>query len=171
MPPKTPRPDSPLIVTPTERASLVGATRPSLAPRRLGRPFRKQPALSVMPPRQAIDWGLTGKQLEDAFERYGYLAVGRPQLTWRVIGFAEALGLRIEQLQAVTDTRAEGLQVFWRGEAPASARAWRETERLLELPRRATHYSLNAPALALIANSSGSIEIGELLKAQRTKIL
>ena len=131
--------------------------------------IRRQPAPSVAPSRQAIDWGLTGKQLEDALERYGYLAVGRPQLTWRLIGFAEALGLQIGQLQAVTDTRAEGLQVFWRGEALASARAWREAERLLELPRQATHYSLNPAALALIANSSGSIE--ELLKAQASKIL
>jgi hypothetical protein len=55
--------------------------------------------------RQAIDWGLTGDQLVDAVERHGYLAVHRPQLTWRVIGFAEALGLQIGQLHAVTDTR------------------------------------------------------------------
>jgi hypothetical protein len=133
--------------------------------------IRRQPAPSAALSRQAIDWGLTGNQLVDALERQAYLAVGRPQLTWRVIGFAEALGLQIGQLQAVSDTRAEGLQVFWRGEALASARAWREAERLLELPRQATHHSLNAAALPLIANSSGSIEIGELLKAQASKIL
>jgi hypothetical protein len=101
----------------------------------------------------------------DAFERHGYLMVRRPQLTWRVIGFAEAFGLQIGQLQAVTDTCPEGLQVFWRGEAEASMRAWREAERVLELSRRAAHHSLNATALAVIASTSGSIEIGELLKA------
>jgi hypothetical protein len=134
--------------------------------------IRRQPAPSTALSRQAIDWGLTGKQLEDAFEPYRYLAVGRPQLTWRVIGFAEALGLQVGQLQAVTDTRAEGLQVFWRGDAQASTRAWREAERLLELPRRAAHHSLNTAALAMIASTSGSIEIGELLKAlQRANAL
>ena len=71
----------------------------------------------------------------------------------------------------MTDTRAEGLQVFWRGEAQASTRAWREAERLLELPRRAAHFSLNAAALALITNSSWSIEIGERLKAQVSKCI
>jgi hypothetical protein len=49
--------------------------------------------------RQAIDWGLTGNQLVDAWGRHGYLAVRRLQLTWRVIGFAEALALRSGNLR------------------------------------------------------------------------
>ena len=97
--------------------------------------------------RESLCWGLTGDQLMDHDEmnngHCSVLIVRRPQLTWRVIGHAEELGLRIENLSAVVDDVTE-IVVVWRGlpndELCASIEAWREAERHLNLPRRAQHY-------------------------------
>jgi hypothetical protein len=89
---------------------------------------------------ESICHGLTGDQLCDICisENEPRLYVRRTQLTWRVIGFAEAFGLRVEQLVAIVDDA--GLFIVWRGEADDSIRAWREAEQRLKLRRPARHF-------------------------------
>jgi hypothetical protein len=96
--------------------------------------------------REAIALGLSGDQLFDEMiaamnnGRSSTLIVRRPQLTWRVIGFAEALGGRVLSLCAVADD--DEIFVIWHedSEVRASIEAWREAERRLRLPRCAQHY-------------------------------
>jgi hypothetical protein len=99
--------------------------------------------------RETLAWGLSGEQLCDEMDkdRPSILIVRRPQLTWRVIGYAETLGLRVKHIYAVVDD-ANGIFVVWRGgsEAHASILAWRKAERRLKLSRRAEHYAITGEA-------------------------
>jgi hypothetical protein len=99
--------------------------------------------------RESLGWGLSGDEHFVEMARDdgdgSILIVRRPQLTWRMLGHAETLGLRVKHLRAVIDllddTTAE-IFVVWRydSEVGASIEAWREAERCLQLPRRAQHY-------------------------------
>lgn len=92
--------------------------------------------------RESLVWGLTGNQLRDIeySGRSPYLAVRRFQLTWRVIGYAEAFGLRVELIIAVVDALGK-LRVTWHNEPEtfASILAWRKAEQRLGLAWPAMH--------------------------------
>jgi hypothetical protein len=91
-----------MLIT-TDPAKLIDALCWSLAHSspELRFKFRLQDILRFTQSIEPLDWGLTGDQL--MYAKRSYLAVRRPQLTWRVIGYAESLGLQIEQLETVTD--------------------------------------------------------------------
>jgi hypothetical protein len=53
-----------------------------------------------------------------------YMVVYRPELTWRVIGYAEALGLQIKHIEAVIHCSYSGLLVVWRTKAVTDVQSW-----------------------------------------------
>lgn len=68
-----------------------------------------------------------------------YMVVYRPKLTWRVIGYAEALGLQIKHIEAVIHCSYSGLLVVWRTKPVTDVQAWQEAERRLGIECTAQH--------------------------------
>jgi hypothetical protein len=93
------------------------------------------------PPRQSLACGMIGDQLW-RYDRGGCLAVRRPQLTWRLLGYAEAQGLQLEHIDSVIHYPSVDLSplVLWNNEvALASVRAWRAAERHVGVAFPAKH--------------------------------